>query len=131
MSCDETHATPCVEVLNAVVPLIDGEIEENSQLHAIEVHLQECLPCRSEMNHERRMHQMLHDVLTRSCCETAPQELHDQIAMQIAAMGQQTTEVITEYRMTEISIQVDDFGQIEQREIYIESTQEFRLPHEG
>lgn len=130
MSCGETHATPCVEVLNAVDLLIDGEIEETSLVRAIDIHLQECSPCRSEMDHERRMHQMLHDILTRSCCEVAPQELHDQIARQIAAMGQQTTEMFTEFRMTEISIHVDDFGQIEHREIYIESTQEFRLPHE-
>ena len=130
MSCGEIHVTPCVDVLNAVVLLIDGEIEESSKVHAIEVHLQECPPCQSEMDHERRMHQLLHDILTRSCCETAPQELHDQIAMQTAAMRQQTTEIFTEFRMTEISIQVDDFGQIEHREIYIESTQEFRLPRE-
>lgn len=130
MSCGDTHATPCVDVLNAVILLIDGEIEESSKLHAIEVHLQECPPCQSEMDHERRMHHMLHDILTRSCCETAPQELHDQIARQIAAMRQQTIETLTEFRMTEISIQVDDFGQIEHREIYIERTQEFRLPRE-
>jgi hypothetical protein len=74
------------------------------------------------------MHQILHDVLTRSCCEQAPQELHDQIAMQLAAMGRQSTDIFTEFRMTEISIQVDDFGQIEHREIYIETTQEFRMP---
>lgn len=130
MSCGEAHATPCVEVLNAAVLLIDGEIEETSQVRAIEVHLQECLPCRSEMDHERRVHQILHEILTRSCCETAPQELHDQIAEQIAAMEYQTTEIFTEFRMTEISIQVDDFGQIEHHEIYIESTQEFRSPRE-
>ena len=130
MSCGEIHETPCVEVLNAADLLIDGEIREISQVRAIEVHLQECPPCQSEIDHERRMHQMLHDILTRSCCETAPQELHDQIAMQLVAMGQQSTEIFTEFRMTEISIQVDDFGQIEHHEIYIESTQEFRLPRE-
>jgi mycothiol system anti-sigma-R factor len=128
MSCNEIHATPCVEVLSAVELLIDGEIEESSQVRAIEVHLQECPPCQSELDHERRMHQILHDVLTRSCCEQAPQELHDQIAMQLAAMGRQSTDIFTEFRMTEISIQVDDFGQIEHREIYIETTQEFRMP---
>lgn len=128
MSCGDTHETPCVEILNAVDLLIDGEIEEGSQFRAIEVHLQECPPCQSELDHERKMHQMLHDVLARSCCEMAPQELHNEIAMQLATMRQQSTDFFTEFRMTEISIQVDDFGQIEHREIYFESTQEFRLP---
>ncbi|HEX7404384.1 MAG TPA: zf-HC2 domain-containing protein [Candidatus Nanopelagicaceae bacterium] len=130
MSCGENHETPCVEVLNAVDLLIDGEIEETAQVRAIEVHLQECPPCQSELDHERRMHQILHEVLTRSCCESAPQELHDQIALQLVAMRQQPADVFTEFRMTEISIQVDDFGQIEHREIYFESTQEFRLPRD-
>jgi len=53
MSCGEIHETPCVDVLNAVDLLIDGEIEEASQVRAIEVHLQECPPCQSEMDHER------------------------------------------------------------------------------
>lgn len=124
MSCGEMHETPCVDVLNAVDLLIDGEIEETSQVRAIEVHLQECPPCQSEMDHERRMHHILHEVLARSCCEMAPQELHDQIAMQLAAMRQRPTDVFTEFRMTEISIQ------IEHHEIYFESTQEFHLPHD-
>ena len=128
MSCGEIHATPCVEVLSAVDLLIDGEIEESSQVRAFEVHLKECPPCQSELDHERRMHQILHDVLTRSCCEPAPQELHDQIAMQLAAMRHQSGDIFTEFRMTEISIQVDDFGQIEHREIYFETTQEFHMP---
>jgi mycothiol system anti-sigma-R factor len=127
MSCGEIHVTPCVEVLNAVDLLIDGEIEESSLFRAIEVHLRECPPCQSELEHERRMHQILHEVLTRSCYEMAPQALHEQIALQLAAMKQQTSDVFTEIRMTEISIQVEDFGQIEHRELHIESTQEFRL----
>jgi mycothiol system anti-sigma-R factor len=130
MSCGQQHETPCVDVLNAVDSLIDGEIEETSQVRAIEVHLQECPPCQSELNHERRVHRLLHEVLTRSCCESAPQELHDQIALQISALRSQPTDVFTEIRMTEISIQVDDFGQIEHREIYFESTQEFLLPRD-
>lgn len=131
MSCGEMHETPCNEVLNSVGLLIDGEIDELSQIHSIEIHFQECPPCREEMEHERRMHQMLHEVLSRSCRESAPQELHDQIALQIAAMKYGATEFVTEFRMTEISIQVDEFGTVEHREITIESSQEFYFPHEG
>ena len=86
MSCGELHATPCNEVLNSVGLLIDGEIDELAHIRSIETHFQECPPCREEMEHERRMHQLLHDLLTRSCHERAPQELHDQIAREIAAM---------------------------------------------
>ncbi|CAB4711355.1 unannotated protein [freshwater metagenome] len=130
MSCGEAHATPCVEVLGAVVFLIDGEIQEVSKVRDIETHLAECPPCRSEMDHERKMHQMLHEVLTRSCCETAPPEFHQQLAMQLAAMQNQGSEILTEFTMTEISIQIDEFGSIEHREITIETTQEFRFPTE-
>ena len=35
-----------------------------------------------------------------------------------------------EITRAEISIQIDEFGQIEHREIAIESTQEYRLPRE-
>lgn len=130
MSCGEKHETPCDEVLNSVALLIDGEIQEMSQIHSIEIHFEECTPCREEMEHERRMHQMLQELLIRSCCERAPQELHDQLAYQIAALRQGPADFVAEYRMTEISIQVDEFGNVEHHEITIESTQEFRLPRE-
>jgi mycothiol system anti-sigma-R factor len=131
MSCGELHATPCSEVLGAVDLLIDGEINETSTVHNIEIHLEECLPCKSEMEHERVMHTLLHQVLSRSCLEQAPQELHDALAMQLKVLHSQPADFVTEYRRTEISIQVDEFGQIEHREVTIEHTQEFRLPPEN
>lgn len=131
MSCGSQHETPCSEVLNSVALLIDGEIEETTQIHNFEIHFEECPPCRVEMEHERRMHQLLHEILSRSCAEKAPQELHDQIALQIAAMSNDGQDFFAEFRRTEISIQVDEFGQIEHHEITIESTQEFRFPREN
>ncbi|MEI6844344.1 MAG: hypothetical protein WCK79_03455 [Actinomycetes bacterium] len=130
MSCGEPHATPCVEVLGAAVFLIDGEIEEVSRVRDIETHLAECPPCRSEMDHERKTHQMLHDLLTRSCCEEAPPEFHQQLAMQLAAMRNQSTEFFAEFTRTEISIQIEEFGSVEHHEITIETTQEFHFPNE-
>ncbi len=130
MSCGEPHATPCVEVLGAAVFLIDGEIEEVSRVRDIETHLAECPPCRSEMDHERKMHHMLHDLLTRSCCEEAPPEFHQQLAMQLAAMRNQSTEFFAEFTRTEISIQIEEFGSVEHHEITIETTQEFHFPNE-
>ncbi len=130
MNSAQTSPVNCIEVLNAVILLIDGEIEETSQVQAIENHIQACLPCRSEINHEKRMHLMLHEMLTRSCCEKAPQELHEELAQKISAQRNSLAEVITEITMTEISIQIDEYGQIEHHEITIESTQEYRLPRE-
>lgn len=130
MSCGGIHETPCSEVLREVTLLLDGEIGEREKIHTIEHHFEECPPCRAEMEHERRMHQLLHDVLTRSCIEQAPQDLRDRIAVQIQALNHPGLDLITEFRRTEISIQVDDFGQIEHHEITIESTQEFRFPRE-
>jgi autonomous glycyl radical cofactor GrcA len=37
------------------------------------------------------------------------------------------TEVVTQYSMTEISIEIDEFGQIEHREVTIEHTEEIRF----
>ena len=130
MSCGEKHDTPCNEVLNSVALLIDGEIHEMSQIHSFEVHFEECSPCREELEHERRMHQLLHEMLTRSCLESAPQELHEQLAYQLAMLRQGPAEFVTEYRMTEISIEVDQYGNVEHREITIEGnwTQELVQP---
>jgi len=130
MSCGEPHATPCVEVLGAAVFLIDGEIEEVSRVRDIETHLAECPPCRSEMDHERKTHQMLHDLLTRSCCEEAPPEFHQQLAMQLAAMRNQSTEFFAEFTRPEISIKIEEFGSVEHHEITIETTQEFHFPND-
>lgn len=130
MSCGNHHEIPCNEVLNSVGLLIDGEIHEVSQIHSIEVHFEECPPCREEMEHEKLMHEMLHEMLTRSCHESAPQELRDQIARQIALLKQGAPDFVTEYRRTEISIQVDEFGNVEHHEITIESTQEYRIQRE-
>ena len=131
MSCGDHHDTPCVEVLNSVVLLLDGEIEEPGIVHNIEVHLDECSPCKSELDHQRKLHDMLHEMLARTCFEKAPQELHEQLARQLQALHNPGLDVVTEYRMTEISIHIEDFGQIEHHDITIESTQEYRYPTEG
>ena len=41
------------------------------------------------------------------------------------------TEVVTQYSMTEISIEIDEFGQIEHREVTIEHTEEIRFLTDG
>jgi UDP-N-acetylmuramoylalanine-D-glutamate ligase len=74
------------------------------------------------------MRQLMQEALRRSCDEKAPEDLHDAIYRQIhAQMAGSFTEVVTQYSMTEISIEIDEFGQIEHREVIIEHTEEIRF----
>ena len=117
----------CNEVLNSFVLLIEGSIEQ-PQIGLIEVHISSCPACEAELAHEQAVRQLMQDTLRRSCSEKAPEDLHDAIYRQIH--GQMTgafTEVVTQYSMTEISIEIDEFGQIEHREVTIEHTEEIRF----
>jgi len=120
---------PCADVLNSIVIFIDGDIAQEPRGQAIASHMTMCPNCQAELEHEQVMRTLLQDVLRRSCCESAPQELHDQIHLQLQAqmMGQFSSEVVTEFKMTEISIEIDEFGNIEHREVTIEHTQEIRF----
>lgn len=116
----------CNEVLNSFVLLIEGNIEA-PQVNMIEVHISTCPACEAELVHEQAMHLLMQEVLRRSCDEKAPEELHDAIYHQIhTQMAGTFTEVVTQYSMTEISIEIDEFGQIEHREVTIEHTEEIR-----
>ena len=115
---------PCIEVLSSVVFIIEGVVEETRNPQAIESHLNGCAACRAEVEHEQAMHSLLQDVLRRSCDEKAPEDLHRSIHEQLLrqVQGAGVTEVVTQYSMTEISIEIDEFGNVEHREIQIEQT---------
>jgi mycothiol system anti-sigma-R factor len=114
----------CGDVLASVVFIIEGELQEIPQADAIQSHITTCAACTAEIEHERLMQQMLQDVLKRSCDEQAPEDLHQSIHRQLRAQmaGLGTTEVVTQFSMTEISIEIDEFGNVEHREIQIEQT---------
>jgi anti-sigma factor (TIGR02949 family) len=112
----------CGEVLSSVIFIIEGELEQLPQRSAIEAHIDSCLPCTAEIAHERAMHDLLQATLRRSCNENAPEDLHEAIQRQLRAQMSGTTEVVTQFSMTEISIEIDEFGNIEHREIQIEQT---------
>jgi anti-sigma factor (TIGR02949 family) len=121
----------CNEVLNSFVLLIDGQMEQ-PEIALVEVHIATCPACEAELAHEQAMRQLMQDALRRSCNEKAPEDLHDAIYRQIhAQMTGAFTEVVTQYSMTEISIEIDEFGQIEHREVTIEHTEEIRFLNEG
>jgi hypothetical protein len=76
----------------------------------------------------------MRSLLQRSCCEKAPESLIDSIHQQIQQaifqdqFQQSAPQYVTEFRMSQVSIEIDEFGQVVQREIHIESTQEFHDP---
>jgi hypothetical protein len=115
---------PCFEVLSSVVFIIEGAIEEARNPQAIASHLDTCVACRSEVAHEQEMHSLLQDVLRRTCDEKAPidlqQSIHEALLRQASGVG--VTEVVTQFSMTEISIEIDEFGNVEHSEIQIEQT---------
>ena len=121
----------CNEVLNSFILLIDGRMEQ-PEIALVEVHISSCPACEAELAHEQAMRQLMQDTLRRSCNEKAPEDLHDAIYRQIHAQMTGTfTEVVTQYSMTEISIEIDEFGQIEHREVTIEHTEEIRFLNDG
>ena len=113
----------CGDVLASAIFIIEGELQEIPQADAITSHITTCGACAAEIEHERAMQQMLQDVLKRTCDEKAPEDLHQSIHRQLRAqMAGATTEVVTQFSMTEISIEIDEFGNVEHREIQIEQT---------
>jgi len=116
---------PCFEVLSSVVFIIEGVMEESQNPQAIASHLNSCLACQAEVDHEQAMHMLLQDVLRRTCDEKAPEDLHRSIHEELlrqATGSAGVTEVVTQFSMTEISIEIDEFGNVEHREIQIEQT---------
>ncbi len=89
----------------------------------------QCAACAAEVEHERQMHELLQSTLRRSCNEKAPEDLHQALHHQFANTTSGPS-IISEYRRTEISIEINEFGEIEQHEITIEHTQEIRFPDE-
>ncbi len=119
MSSIEIH---CSDVLSSVIFIIEDQIQELPRASEIETHIAQCLPCQNEVAHERAMHDLLQSTLRRSCNEKAPDGLRDLIAAQLRAQINGPSEVITQFSMTEISIEIDEFGNVEHREIQIEQT---------
>jgi len=113
----------CSSVENSLALFIDNEIEDSAIFSSIALHLQECPACQARFEFERRSIALIQTLLSRSCCETAPSTLQEQIAhrlhqLELAQMAGYT-EIITQYRRTEITI--DGETQIE-----IETSREIR-----
>lgn len=83
MSCGKPHETPCRDVLSAVFLYLDHELNESTQLQAIEVHLQECPPCGQQYDVERR----LHELVMRCCSDVeAPATVRQRVIQRITEL---------------------------------------------
>ena len=108
---------PCLQCQEWLVPFIDNQIEDSATFNEIAFHLQDCGDCRNQLEVERRTIDVMRALLARTCCETAPTTLQERIAHQLHLIqlqqlaGFSQTEIITQYRRTEITI--DGQSQIE------------------
>ena len=111
----------CPEVLASIVFIIEDAIEQVERPDDIQDHINLCPNCSRQLEHERLTHTFLVDALRRACVEKAPESLYESIHSQLIGAGS-ATEVVTTYSMTEISIEIDEFGNVEHREVQIEQT---------
>jgi hypothetical protein len=111
----------CPEVLASIVFIIEDAIEQVERPDDIQNHINLCSNCSRQLEHERLTHTFLVDALRRACVEKAPESLYESIHSQLIGAGS-ATEVVTTYSMTEISIEIDEFGNVEHREVQIEET---------
>ena len=111
----------CPEVLASLVFIIEDAIEQVERPNDVRNHIDLCPNCSRQLEHERLTHTFLVDALRRACVEKAPESLYESIHSQLIGAGS-ATEVVTTYSMTEISIEIDEFGNVEHREVQIEET---------
>ena len=116
----------CPEVLASIVLIIEDAIEQVERPDDVRNHINLCPNCSRQLEHEQLTHTFLVDALRRACVEKAPESLYESIQSQL--MGAvSATEVVTTFSMTEISIEIDEFGNVEHRELQIEETHVQRI----
>jgi hypothetical protein len=111
----------CPEVLASIVFIIEDAIEQVEHPDDVQNHINLCANCSRQLEHERLTHTFLVDALRRACVEKAPESLYESIQNQLIGTSS-TTEVVTTFSMTEISIEIDEFGNVAHREVQIEET---------
>ena len=123
MSHLESDQIPCVEVLTSVVFLIEDAVDQLPNAFALTNHLNTCPACQAEVAHEQAVKAIMQDVLRRTCDEKAPDDLHQSVQNLLSQhLEGGVSSVMTQFSMTEISIEIDEFGNVEHREVQIEQT---------
>jgi hypothetical protein len=121
MSLFGAERVGCPEVLASIVFIIEDAIEQVEHPDDVQNHINLCPNCSRQLEHERLTHTFLVDALRRACVEKAPESLYESIQNQLIGTSS-TTEVVTTFSMTEISIEIDEFGNVAHREVQIEET---------
>ncbi len=117
----------CRSVMASIHPFIDNQIEDSGLFNAIAFHLQGCADCAMRTERERKQIAILRELLTRSCVETTPESLEEEILMQIRALAARmqapgffgftaagTTQIYSQYQRTEITIDGETTIEIEE-----------------
>ncbi len=124
MSCGGPHETPCHDVMHALVLFIDNELQDSGQVQALNIHFQECPPCKGTLEQEKAALSLLQSLLGRSCQEAAPEDLKAKIFAQTEELAAQmnllyqnqigagqfgagqfgTSQFFSEYTRTEITV---------------------------
>lgn len=115
----------CRAVMASIHPFIDNQIEDSAFFNAIAFHLQGCPDCAIRTERERKQIAILRELLTRSCIETTPESLEEQIVMQIRSLAARmqvpgflplagTTQFYSQYQRTEITIDGETTIEIEE-----------------
>jgi len=85
------HELDCSDVVEAVYLYIDGELEADV-IDNIRSHLDECSPCLREYGIEQEVKALI----SRSCCETAPDALRASIVSRLEIVR---TEMTVKFRL--------------------------------
>ena len=112
--CGHDHEITCEEISNALYIYLDHEIQDPMQLQQLQIHFQECAPCKGTMEQEKQALELLQALLHRSCNEEAPADLKQQIFAQTQSLAEQMnailnaqlpeTHIYSEYIRTEITV---------------------------
>jgi mycothiol system anti-sigma-R factor len=112
--CGHDHEITCEEISNALYIYLDHEIQDPMQLQQLQIHFQDCPPCKGTMEQEKQALELLRALLHRSCNEEAPADLKQQIFAQTQSLAEQMnailnaqlpeTHIYSEYIRTEITV---------------------------
>ena len=103
MSFNENNLIPCERVLPNIVLYIDHEIFDNQELSAVEIHFDECDPCRSQMEKENATLKLMRNLLCNAMNESAPEELNQRITQQTEDLYNQMLQEGDSDQITEIT----------------------------
>ena len=86
----EIELVPCDQILQTLVLYIDHELPSEQEYQIYQIHFQHCPPCNEVMVHESQALAFMQNLLRNSCNEQAPEDLHERIRQQTAALAGQS-----------------------------------------